>query len=137
MAPRSMPNEQEPIRVVTALELVRKRPQMFFGADSSLMGQLVELVVEDVMGLRNGVEYLVELSGNVAVIAAAIDWMKTDKAPFDELWTRLVIPTPVRINSHRSELLLAAACDAVRTEGPGGSFELGDHLGTTLSQYCA
>src|SRR5690349_853931 len=100
-----MSNEQEPIRVVTALDLVRKRPQMFFGADGPSMNQLVELVVEDVMGPRSGVEHLVDLSGNVAVIAAALDWMQTDKAPFHELWTRFVIPTPIRINSHRSELL--------------------------------
>jgi hypothetical protein len=123
-----MENEPEPIRVVTALEHVRKRPQMYFSADIPLMSQLVDLVIEDVTGPRTSVEYLVELSGSVAVIAAAVDWMQTDKAQFQELWTRFVIPTPVRINSHRSELLLAAVCDAVRTDGPGGSFGLGDRL---------
>ena len=132
-----MPNELEPISVITALELIQKRPAMFFVADTPLMNQLVELVVEDVTALGSSVDYKVEVSDRLAVIAANIDWMRTDKAAFDALWTCFVVPTPVRVNSHRSEILLAAVCDAVRTEGACGSMELGQNLPPPSAQMCA
>ncbi|WP_135211037.1 hypothetical protein [Vitreimonas flagellata] len=62
-----MTNERAPIPVVTALELIRKRPEMFFDAESPRMDQLIELVVEDVTAASNSVEYRVETSEHFTV----------------------------------------------------------------------
>lgn len=132
-----MTNERAPLPVVTALELIRKRPEMFFDAESPLMDQLIELVVEDVTAASNSVEYRVETSQHFTVIAADIDWMRADRAAFEELWTRFVVPTPVCVNSHRSEILLAAVCDAVRTDGAHGSIAFGQSLPSPSAQMCA
>ncbi|UPT61874.1 MAG: hypothetical protein M0D54_15950 [Hyphomonadaceae bacterium JAD_PAG50586_4] len=116
-----MTTEQEPIRVVSALELIGQRPEMFFDTDSALINQLIELVVEDVTTTSNSVEYRVEASEQFTVTAADVDWMRADRAAFEELWTRVVAPTKFRVNSHRCEILLAAVCDAVPTDGEHGS----------------
>ena len=119
---------EQPIAVLTALSFIRKRPALLFGAEGPSLDQLVALVLQDVMGSSSSVDCVVTTADSRAVIAANVDWMITDKASFEELWTRFVMPTPLRTNSHRSEVLLAGVCTSVQTQGVAGSIAFGPPL---------
>ena len=104
------------IKVLRAIELVRQRPEMFFGADGPTMPQLISMVLQDVGGLPS-VKSGVWRDGAFAMVCADVDWMATERAPLEHLFERFVLPTPVRVNGCRSEVLIAAVSDAFAVRG--------------------
>jgi hypothetical protein len=119
-----MPDATPPVPVLRAVELIKSRPDMYFEGSRPSIAELVALVMRDLAD-ASSVDASVRVSESTAFIAASVDWMGTEKANFPDLWTRFVLPTPTRVNAHRSEVLLAAVCDGVRTEGRVGAFSIG------------
>jgi hypothetical protein len=110
--------------VRTAVELVRKRRDMYFEGGIPTMEGLISSVTQDVSGIGN-VSAKVVRSGAFAGISADVDWMRTERASFHELFERFVIPTPMTPNSHRAEILLVAVCGGLLTEGEIGDLSMG------------
>ncbi|HEY1710594.1 MAG TPA: hypothetical protein VGG10_20155 [Rhizomicrobium sp.] len=96
---------------------------MFFEGGAATASQLVSRVMEDIAGIPGIVSEVLNI-GPFTMVAADWDWMITDQAKFEELFERFVIPTPMRPNSYRAEILLVAVCDGVITQGRCGSFAL-------------
>jgi hypothetical protein len=117
----------------TAVELVRARPDMFFSGPPS-NSQLASMVMEDVSGAGN-CTVLWRCTGPLVTVAADIDWMITERASFEELWSRFVLPTPLRVNAHRSEVILSAMCQSVSTSGKAGGFSQGPSLPNPGDQF--
>lgn len=115
-----MDEAMPPIEVLSALELIRQRPSMFFRTGNANAEELLEAVLRDVQG-RTSSYRLVE-EGRFHLVAADVDWLETTNASVMDLFHRFVIPTPMVPNSHRAEVLLNAVCDGVFTEGPAGVY---------------
>jgi len=109
--------------VRTAVEAVRKRPDMYFQDGVPTMEELISCVMSDVSGVGNIKAKLVR-SGNFAGVSADVDWMYTERAAFGDLFERFVIPTPMRPNSHRAEVLLVSVCSGLLTQGQAGDFSI-------------
>jgi hypothetical protein len=107
-----------------AIEAIRDRPDIYFTNGVPTMEELVSMVMRDVSGQRQIKAELVR-EGTFAMVSANVDWMATDRAAFEELFDRFVIPTPTVVNSFRSEVVLVAVCEGVFTQGTVGDFATG------------
>jgi hypothetical protein len=102
-----------------AVELIRAKPEMFFPGGKVTMAELISKVLRDVGGLSD-VRAEVWRRSPFAMVAADMDWLRTDSARFEDLFDRFVSPTPARANSSRAEIFLAATCEGVLAIGGAG-----------------
>jgi hypothetical protein len=115
------------LRLVSAVEHVRTNAHMYFEGGDVSIGSLLEAVLGDLAHVGD-VAVSFSVTGHTAQVAASADWMQTSEGTFEELWRRFVMPTPKRTNSLRSEVLLAAVCHGIRTEGRVGCVAIGADL---------
>ena len=109
------------LQVLSAIELIRRRPTMFFEGGVPTANELLSLVMKD-LGEERGFSASVYRAGQFSMVCADVDWMKSNNASFDQLFDRFVLPNSNRPNTHRAEVLLVAVCQGMLTVGQGGAF---------------
>ncbi|MFZ5719464.1 MAG: hypothetical protein ACOY5Y_08365 [Pseudomonadota bacterium] len=115
-------NAHEPVSVLSAIELIRLRPAMFFGDCGPFMSDLVGLVVQDAFA-SGATKIEVVSEGDLVVVSADVDWMGHIGLSLQELFSRFTNPYgALRPNSHRSEVLIAAIAEGYFTDGEAGKF---------------
>lgn len=106
------------IEVLTAVEQIRANPSMYFDKGVPTNSQLLAAVLTD-LSEHAGLHAEVIQEGSFTFVGANVDWLRTERAPFEELFVRFVTSNARAPNTFRAEVLLAATCDGVLVLGEG------------------
>lgn len=109
------------IEVLSAIEQIRTRPSMYFDNGVPTNAQLLSAVLMD-LAEHKGFRAEVIRDGDFCLVGADVDWLITDRAPFEALFSRFVIPNARGPNTFRAEVLLAAVCEGILTLGHGENY---------------
>lgn len=122
MEPRSTSDELQPI--AGAVDLVRRRPHMFFQDGAPLMSALLAGVVSDASD-AGCCAIEVRRCGPWGMVCGDVDWMEPGAFEFTDLFDRFV-SHPGRLKTDfRAEILVVAVADGVLTAGKAGEFASG------------
>lgn len=110
------------IEILDVLDVMRRSYWLYLPDDRPTMDHLISHVLEDVVDA--GATNMTALrSGAFACVQAEIDWLAIPALSVSELFTRIV-PNG-RVNSHRSEIMLAAFADGYYSTGEAGPIRSG------------
>lgn len=109
------------IEVLTAVEQIRANPSMYFDRGVPTNGQLLAAVLTD-LSEHEGLYAEIIQEGGFTFVGANVDWLKTNRAPFEELFVRFVTSNVRAPNTFRAEVLLAAMCDGILVLGEGTEY---------------
>src|SRR5688572_28959508 len=112
------------IEVLTAVEQIRANPSMYFDRGVPTSGQLLAAGLTD-LSEHAGLHAEIIQEGGFAFVGANVDWLKTERAPFEELFVRFVTSNARAPNTFRAEVLLAAMCDGILVLGEGTEYSKG------------
>lgn len=107
-----------------AITQIRSHLELYFRDGVVTLNELFEGVLHDI-GAREVFHVDMVSRPPIALIAADYDWMLTDKADVPTLFHRFVAPPIPRVNSFRSEVVVAAVCKGFATWGPAGDLIYG------------
>jgi hypothetical protein len=112
------------IDVLTAVEQIRANPSMYFDRGVPTNSQLLAAVLTD-LSEHTGFHAEVIQEGSFTFVGANVDWLKTDRVPFEELFVRFVTSNARAPNTFRAEVLLAAVCEGILVLGEGAAYSQG------------
>jgi hypothetical protein len=99
----------EDIEVVTAIEAIRRRPLMYFGAPRPRMAELISRVARDAALPPAKVE--IQREGDFALVCADVDWMPAKDGSIEYLFTSFNDPARRQATFFRGEILIAAVAE--------------------------
>jgi hypothetical protein len=108
--------------VLEVLEGMRRSYWLHLPPDRPTMNHLISHVLDDVIS-AGATSVTVLRSGAFACVQAEIDWLAKPGLSVPELFSRIV-PNG-RVNSHRSEIMLAAFADGYVSTGEAGPIQGG------------
>jgi len=111
------------IAVISAEELVRSRPAMFFENGVPTAAELTAAVIRDLADVGE-FNARIRQEGSFSMVASDVDWLTSKHASLEQLFDRFVLPNSGRVNAHRAEVLLASVCEGVLALGKAPPYSL-------------